>query len=67
MKSVRELCTICNMLGYAEILPISYATTIRYKFLNEITEKNFSSVAIKQKQDLWTSLKQMLKKELKEA
>lgn len=66
IKASKNLCELCNMFGYAEILPITYATTIKYKLMNEIKDKNFISVSIKQKQDLWAALKFMLKKELKE-
>lgn len=66
IKAAKNLCEVCNMFGYAEILPITYATTIKYKLMNEIKDNNFISVSIKQKQDLWTALKFMLRKELKE-
>ena len=66
MASVKEICEIRNMLGYAELLPSTYSTTMYYKFNKEIAHKNFASVIIKEKKDLWDALKIMLSKELKE-
>ena len=66
MKSVRDLCDISNMFGYAELLPSTYSTTMYYRFNKEITCKNFVSVIVKEKKDLWEALKIMLSKELKE-
>lgn len=66
MKSVKELCNISNMFGYAELLPSTYSTTMYYRFNKEIDHKNFTSVMVKEKKDLWGALKIMLSKELKE-
>ena len=66
MKSVRDLCDISNMFGYAELLPSTYSTTMYYRFNKEINNKNFVSVIVKEKKDLWGALKIMLSKELKE-
>ncbi|CDM67317.1 hypothetical protein CM240_0138 [Clostridium bornimense] len=66
IKAVKDLCEVCNLFGYTEILPITYATTMKYKLNNEIKNKNYLSASIKQKSDLWVALKTMLKKELKE-
>lgn len=66
MKSVRELCDLSNMFGYAELLPSTYSTTMYYRFNKEIIHKNFVSVIVKEKKDLWGALKIMLSKELKE-
>ena len=66
IKAVKDLCEVCNLFGYTEILPITYATTMKYKLNNEIKNKNYVSASIKQKSDLWIALKTMLKKELKE-
>lgn len=66
MKAVRDLCEISNMFGYAELLPSTYSTTMYYRFSKEITCKNFTSVIVKEKKDLWEALKLMLSKELKE-
>ena len=66
MSSVKELCEISNMFGYAELLPSTYSTTMYYRFNKEISYKNFVSVIVKEKKDLWDALKIMLSKELKE-
>lgn len=58
-----DLCKICNMFGYSEILP-GMMSHIKYKFENNIKEKNFVAVTVNQKQDLWPALKSMLSKEL---
>ncbi len=64
--AVKELCDISNMLGYAELLPSTYSTTMYYRFNKEIDKKNFIPVLVKEKKDLWGGLKEMLSKELKE-
>lgn len=66
MKAVKELCSICNMFGYAELLPSTYSTTMYYRFNKEINENNFVPVIVKEKKDLWEALKEMLSKEMKE-
>ncbi|SFC94129.1 sporulation protein YhbH [Clostridium uliginosum] len=66
IESVKNICKVSNMFGYAELLPSTYTQTMYHKFDKEIKEENFVSVIIKEKKDLWEALKVMLKKELKE-
>lgn len=66
IKAVNELCDISNMVSYAELLPSTYSTTMYYRFEKEISRKNFLSVLVKEKKDLWQAIKFMLSKELKE-
>ena len=66
IESVKKICEISNMFGYAELLPSTYTTTMYHKFKTEITNENFVPVIIKEKKDLWDALKTMLRKELKE-
>ncbi|AOR24447.1 sporulation protein YhbH [Clostridium taeniosporum] len=66
IESVKEICEISNMFGYAELLPSTYTQTMYHKFNKDIKEKNFVSVVIKEKKDLWEALKTMLRQELKE-
>lgn len=66
INSVKKLCEISNMFGYAELLPSTYSTTMYYRFNREVACKNFTSVIVKEKKDLWDALKIMLSKELKE-
>ena len=54
------------MFGYAELLPSTYSTTMYYRFNREVACKNFTTVIVKEKKDLWEALKIMLSKELKE-
>jgi len=54
------------MVGYAELLPSTYSTTMYYRFSKEVTNKNFISVVVKEKKNLWDALKLMLSKELRE-
>jgi uncharacterized protein len=64
--ALKKLCEISNMFGYAELLPSTYSTTMYYRFTKEIKNKNFISILVKEKQDLWDGIKTMLSKELKE-
>lgn len=66
IESVKDICKVSNMFGYAELLPSTYTQTMYHKFNKEIDEENFVSVIIKEKKDLWEALKVMLRKELKE-
>lgn len=66
MNAVNELCEVSNLFGYAELLPSTYSTTMYYRFNKEISRKNFASVIVKEKKDLWEALKVMLSKELRE-
>lgn len=66
IKAVNELCDICNIFGYAELLPSTYSTTMYYRLGKEIKRKNFVSVMITEKRELWQAIKYMLTKELRE-
>ncbi|WP_066874618.1 sporulation protein YhbH [Clostridium mediterraneense] len=66
LKAINDLCDVSNLCGYAELLPSTYSTTMYYRFNKEIDKKNFVSVIVKDKKDLWTALKEMLSKELNE-
>ncbi|MGL5634364.1 MAG: sporulation protein YhbH [Sarcina sp.] len=66
LQAVNDLCEISNLFGYAELLPSTYSTTMYYRFKNEINQKNFVPVVVKEKKDLWVALKEMLSKELNE-
>jgi sporulation protein YhbH len=62
IKASIEICELSNMFGYAEIMSTNYAT-IKNRLINNISSSKFIAVSIKQKQDLWNALKDMLKKE----
>lgn len=66
IKAVKELCKVSNMFGYAELLPSTYSTTMYFKFTNEVKEKNFTPVIVREKKDLWSALKLMLTNEMRE-
>ncbi|CAB1262474.1 sporulation protein YhbH [Clostridium sp. WLY-B-L2] len=64
LKCGEELCKICNLFSYAEIMPSSYGGNIKEIFKNGINNSNFTVVTINKKQDLWKSLKEILQKDL---
>ena len=66
IQASKDLCEICNMFAYIELLPSAYIGSIYNRLTKEITKKNFSSVVIKEKKELWNALKVILGKELKE-
>ncbi|WP_209703012.1 sporulation protein YhbH [Clostridium algifaecis] len=63
LKAGKELCKICNLFSYAEIIPSPYGSNIKDNFERGIKSNNFAAVTINEKQDLWKSLKKILKKE----
>ncbi|CDF57533.1 UPF0229 protein YeaH [Thermobrachium celere DSM 8682] len=65
IKAAKELCRICNLFAYAEVMPNSYSMTIKGKLTKEIKEKNFIAVSVSHKNELWDALKTMLKKKEK--
>ena len=66
MEAVNEISDLSNMFGYIELLPSTYSTTMFYRFKKEISKKNFVSVTVKEKKDLWNAIKYMLSEELQE-
>ena len=66
MESVIKLCEINNMVGYAELLPSTYSTTMYYRFSKEIKSEKFVPVIVKEKKELWDAIKQMLSSGMKE-
>ncbi|SHE68702.1 hypothetical protein SAMN02746091_00904 [Caloramator proteoclasticus DSM 10124] len=65
IKSAKELCRVCNLFAYAEVMPNSYSMTIKGKLTKEIKDKNFIAVSVSHKNELWDGLKTMLKKKQK--
>jgi sporulation protein YhbH len=63
VTAVKKLCEQCNMLGYAEIMSGYYTTNIKDRLMREVESKKFIAVSIKRKNELWSALKEMLKKE----
>ncbi len=64
LKAAKDLCEVCNLFSYAEIIPNYFGSNIKNIFRRGIDKNNFSTVTINEKQDLWISLKKILKKEL---
>ncbi len=65
INSANNLCKLCNLFGYAEIMPAYYSVSIKEKLARSIKSNKFIAVSIKQKEDLWPALKAMLMKEFK--
>lgn len=65
IKAAKKLSSICNLFGYAEIMAAYYSSSIKEKLVKEVKGNNFIALSIKQKEDLWRALKDMLKKEVK--
>ena len=64
--ALNKLCEISNLIGYAELLPSTYSTTMFYRFKNEIKHKNFVPILVKEKKDLWSGIKKIISKEFSE-
>lgn len=65
LESIKSICSYSNIVGYAELLPSTFSTTMYFRVMKEIKNDNFISVCIKDKKDLWNALKIMLRKELR--
>lgn len=66
VEAAKQLCQVCNLFAYAEILPGFKFANIKYKFMEYVKYDNFAVVSIKNKEDLWPVLRSILKKDLKE-
>lgn len=63
IKAAKDICEVSNLFGYAELMNSYYSSSMKNIFAKGVVNKNFISVDIKQKQDLWKGLKYMLKKD----
>ena len=61
----RDLCKVCNLFGYGEIIPGYYITggSIKNEYLKYIKEKNFVLITMSKKEDILPGLKKLLEKE----
>lgn len=62
LEAARELCQVCNLLGYGEIKPAGswdYGGTL-YQVFSKIDAENFCMVKIVQKEDLWPSFRKLI-------
>jgi sporulation protein YhbH len=64
IEKAKELVSVCNLVGYIEILAsYSYGITIRRELDEKIKEKNFIIGTMGKKEDIWPALKRILEKE----
>ena len=63
IKAAKNICEVSNLFGYVELMNKYYTASMKSVFEKGVLNKNFLSVEVKQKQDLWKGLKYMLKKE----
>ena len=63
ITAAKNICEVSNLFGYAELKNSYYSASMKNVFDRGILNKNFISVEIKEKQDLWKGLKSMLKKD----
>lgn len=69
IKLLSELCTKCQLCGYIEIKPAassSYESSMMkiYKDPKNIAAKNFQAGVIKKKDEVWSTFKALMKKDL---
>ena len=63
VEAAKNICEVSNLFGYAELMNSYYSSSMKEVFSKGVLNKNFLSVDIKQKQDLWKGLKYMLQKD----
>ncbi|MCB2357493.1 sporulation protein YhbH [Clostridium estertheticum] len=63
IKAAKNICEVSNLFGYAELMNSYYSASMKDVFSKAVTNENFLTIEIKQKQDLWEGLKYMLKKD----
>lgn len=62
VQKAKELCELCNFFGYGEIVSTWTSNrTMAYEYRKYISAKNFVSVAMSSKEDVWPAFKQLLK------
>ncbi len=65
IESAKELCKLCNLFGYGEIMLRYYTpvSTIREQFATKIKHPNFAIVTMSKKEDIIPALKKLLERE----
>jgi sporulation protein YhbH len=63
ITAAQKICEVSNLFGYAELMRSYYSSSMKEIFNRGVKNKNFLSVDIKEKLDLWKGLKYMLKKD----
>ncbi|WP_349262329.1 DUF444 family protein [Geminicoccus sp.] len=69
IQSARQLCEACNLFGYGEIKPLGshyYESSMLERF-RAIDAKNFHTVLIERREDVYPSFRQVLSRERAEA
>jgi uncharacterized protein len=67
VTAAQELCDVCNLFGYGEIKPSgsSYYSSSMLEVFEAVDRKNFQTIVIEKKEDLWKGLKIFLSKDQK--
>ncbi|MCR4434857.1 MAG: sporulation protein YhbH [Clostridiales bacterium] len=65
VELAQELCKVCNLFGYGEIVPgySSYGSTIKTEYLKNLKDRNFVAITLSKKEDILPALKKILDKE----
>lgn len=60
-----ELCRVCNLFGYGEIIPgyYVYGSTIKDEYYKKVRADNFAAITMSRKEDIVPGLKKLLEKE----
>ncbi len=61
LKLAKQLCEICNLFGYGEIM--TGYSSIKNLYREEIHADNFAIVSISSREDIWPALRDMLARE----
>lgn len=65
LKTAKELCNTCNLFGYGEIKPMGshyYESSMIERF-RRLDAKNFQSVLIERREDIWPSFRAFMSRE----
>lgn len=68
LKAAEEICKVANLFGYGEIKPLGsrYYESSMFNIFRQIKSKNFHTVLIEKKEDIWPAFKGLLTKEVEE-
>jgi hypothetical protein len=67
IKLLQQLLELCNLVGYAEVLPDSYSFKISSVFEQKLQDKKFVTTKINNKEEIWPALKKYLTPEYGES
>ena len=65
LAAANELCEVCNLFGYGEIKPSgsAYYSGSMLDVFSSVEHKNFQSIVIEKKEDLWEGFRQFMSKD----